>query len=155
MAPLKESMVLLPLTYIVLLDLVAGKVNTLLEITLVSVLIGGIATVILVSTNILGSGINAAGSIMLFVLLFGAVFYGVSVGVLAIGGTVPQYGPGGSSGWGPIVHQVNGTNAFNPNSGNLNQPVSISYPYEPIVNSLFGIIYALGLYLLIASRGGD
>jgi hypothetical protein len=148
-------MVLLPLTYSTLLYLVTNNIATLGTIALVSVLIAGVATAVVASLNILGSGLNAAGTIMVFVLLFGGLFYGVSVSGLMTSQSGTNNGVSGPNPWNPPFASST-TSPSNANIvGGANSLSGIDYPYKSIVDILFGIIYALGLYLLISDRSGD
>jgi hypothetical protein len=142
MASLKMLMVLLPLTYTLMLYLVTNNIGELEGITLLSVIIGGVATAVIASLNILGSGLNAAGTIMVFILLFGGMFYGASVTALT------------TSGGAHLFMLFNfGRSSQVSTAGGVIGPNNISFPYSDIVDALFGIMYALGLYMLIADRG--
>jgi len=144
-------MILLPLSYSTLLYLITGNIDALAGAALISVLIAGVSTAALAGFNIAGVGENASGTIIIFILIFGGVFYGVDVSNMF--GKKPKIDAGGLWKW---LFGIKTTSAPNLTGGNLAGGIgSMNFPYAPVVAAIFGMMYALGLFLLISDRGGE
>lgn len=161
----KESFVLAPIGYAVFLLIVTNNFAFLGTSIMLSFIIGATATAALAGLGIFGVGENAGGTIILFILIMGAGFYGIATNTDALGGVTSWADHVATA----IENFFRGiwnwiTGATPPPGSPPNPPPpyvvttaqhSIDYPYKSYVDVLLGVMYALGLFFLISDRGGD
>ena len=161
----KEGFILAPLGYAVFLLIITGNIAFLGTTVMLSFIIGATVTTTLAGLNVLGSGENAAGTLILFVLIMGAGFYGIATNADALGGITSwadHVATAIENFFGGIWNFITG--ATPPPGSPPNPPPpyvvttaqhSIDYPYKGYVDVLLGVMYAVGLFFLIGNRGGD
>ena len=158
---LKVSFVVAPLAYAIFLLFVTGNIAVLEGAIGLSFLIGGIATAALAGLNIFGLGENAGGTIILFILITGAGFYGFAT---AGGGVIDEISSALVDAWTALNNFWNWlTQVPPPPTTATTEPPkwvvaaekTTHFPYDWLVTLLLGIMYAVGLFLLVADRGGD
>lgn len=80
---------LLPLTWAIMMYFITYGINSALGLTAISIvsfILTAITTVTLSSFKVLDSGLGEGANKMLFILIFGGIFYGVAVASLYLGG---------------------------------------------------------------------
>jgi hypothetical protein len=87
-----------------------------------------IVLIVVIGANILGSGLNATATMMVFVIVFALAFYGISI----FGYALP---------WIPNLFTT---------SQNW-----VSFPYKEYVDVILAGMFGFSIYLFIADRSGD
>jgi hypothetical protein len=168
---LRYAFILLPIVYSIMPFVLTGNFLLLGSISASIFLVGAILFVLIFSLNIGGSGtllasgvsgrigLNQEGTYMLFVLVFGGLFYGITTFLISfmsdligiynflfgwIGLTINTHGSTISIG----SYVLTSPQSVYPNSLAFNGiPVFIT------LNVLMGLIYILGIFFLLSSRG--
>jgi hypothetical protein len=145
---LKTLLFLLPLSYSILIYVLLGHYSDLAAIFLFSLLVAGVGTALIAGFNLFGSGENASGTMIIFITATSASFYGLA-----------YIGTQGSS-LGRVI-----ANAFNwvinqgnpPTSGSLftSAASALTFPYKELLDIIFGVMFAFGVFFLITDRGSD
>lgn len=116
----------LPLTYALASYFATDKVYLLVDRLFLSILVGALVVIVLAALNIFGSGLNATGTFMAFVLTLGASFYGLTIANFVI----------------PIGGYVMGANEL------------FDFPYKWYLDIFLALIYGLGLFFFVSDGGG-
>lgn len=145
-------MILLPLTYSVLLYLVSDNLVALAAITVTAIMIAAVVTALALSFNVAGTGANDSGTKIIFILMFGGAFYGFAVSGLFGNANNPNSIAGVFNDALFALGLAPAISGQYPNMAGASlmggSALSVDYPYKPVVDIIFGIIYGLGLYLL-------
>ena len=168
---LRYALILLPLLYSIIPFLVTGNFIILGVISVTIFIGGGVLFVLLFSLNIGGSGtiiasgvsgklgLNQEGTYMLFVLVFGGLFYGVTTFVITFMNSLIGVW-NFFLGWAGLSISVGGA-SVNDASYVISSPSNV-YPSGFTVNGLaifpllsvfMGLLYIAGLFFLVSSRG--
>lgn len=152
---MKTAMLLAPLTYSFFLYMVTNNFLVLGITVFIAFIIAAVTTAVIGSVQIFGTGLNASGTIIAFILIFGAGFYGISTlasnqGVLSTQPLLDWFR------YGIFAFFIDRTPSGRGSPPNTiaNSMVLMDYPFKMYVDIILGIMYALGLYLLVAERGG-
>lgn len=171
--------ILLPLIYAVIPFLLTGNFLILGTISVTIFIVGAVLFTLIFSLNIGGSGsvlasgisgrlgINQEGTYMLFVLVFGGLFYGVTTFIdLFLDDLIPifnfflnllNYVTLGTVDFVIDVHGAtlsSGSYVFT--SPSIIYPTSFSVQglaIFPLITVFMGLVYILGMFFLISSRG--
>lgn len=85
---IKYVFFLMPLTWAILIYIINGTFGTTFAVTIVvSFIASGLLTATLGGLHIFGTGLNDSATWIMFILIFGAMFYGVTVAGISFGGT--------------------------------------------------------------------
>jgi len=85
---IKYVFFLMPLTWAILIYIINGTFGSTFAVTIVvSFIASGLITAGLSGFHVIGSGLNDSATWILFILLFGAMFYGVTVAGVSFGET--------------------------------------------------------------------
>jgi hypothetical protein len=163
--------ILLPLLYATVPFLLTGNFLLLGAISVTIFIVGAVLFALIFSLNIGGSGtiiasgvsgkfgLNQEGTYMLFVLVFGGLFYGVTTFVLSFLDTIigiwnfflGWLGLGISIGGASVsdtTYIINSPSQIYPSSF-----VVGGLPIFPLITVLMGLVYIVGMFFLISSRG--
>jgi len=168
---IRYAFILLPIIYSILPLLITGNFLILGSISVGIFVVGGVLFALIFSLNIGGSGnilasgvsaklgINQEGTYMLFVLVFGGLFYGITTFInLFLNDLIGIYNF--LFGWVGLTIDIQGS-TLSIGSYTITSPSSI-YPTNlfvmgiPVFTSLsiiMGLIYIIGIFFLISSRG--
>jgi hypothetical protein len=168
---IRYAFILLPLLYSVIPFLLTGNFIILGAISVTIFIIGAVLFALIFSLNVGGSaealasgfsgkfGINQEGTYMLFVLVFGGLFYGVTTFIITFLDTLVSIF-NFLLGWTGLTISTNGATL---GVGNyIFTSPSIIYPSNfningfavfPLLSVLMGLIYILGMFFLVSSRG--
>ena len=168
---IRYAFILLPLLYSIMPFLLTGNFLLLGGISVTVFIIGAVLYALIFSLNIGGSGtilasgvsgklgINQEGTYMLFVLLFGGLFFGITtfldlflndlIGIYNflfswVGLGINVYGSSLSVG----SYTVTNPSSIYPNSLSFG-----GIPVFPVLAVIMGLVYIIGLFFLISSRG--
>lgn len=163
--------ILLPLIYAIAPFILTGNFIALGAISVTIFIVGAVLFTLIFSLNIGGSGdvlatgvsgklgINQEGTYMLFVLVFGGLFYGVTTFIVTfLNDLVGIWNF--FLGWAGLSIST-GNASLSVGSYTIVSPSSI-YPSNfsingfavfPILTVLMGLIYIMGMFFLISSRG--
>lgn len=168
---IRYAFILLPLLYSVIPFLLTGNFIILGAISVTIFIIGAVLFTLIFSLNIGGSGnvlatgvsgklgINQEGTYMLFVLVFGGLFYGVTTFITTFLDSLIGIW-NFFLGWAGLSITV-GDASLSVGSYSFISPSSI-YPSTfsingfavfPILTVFMGLIYILGMFFLVSSRG--
>jgi hypothetical protein len=168
---IRYAFILLPLLYSIIPFLLTGNFILLGAITVTLFIIGATLFALIFSLNIGGSGtflasgvsgklgINQEGTYMLFVLFFGGLFYGITTFIVSFLDTLVGIW-NFFLGWVGIGITANST-TLSVGSYVITSPSSI-YPSSfsvqglaifPLITIFMGLVYILGMFFLISSRG--
>lgn len=168
---IRYAFILLPLLYSVIPFLLTGNFIILGGISVSIFIVGAVLFTLIFSLNVGGSaealasgfsgkfGINQEGTYMLFVLVFGGLFYGVTTFIITFMDTLILIF-NFLLGWTGLSISSSGASL---NVGNyvFISPSSI-YPSNfsingfavfPLITVFMGLIYILGMFFLVSSRG--
>jgi hypothetical protein len=167
---LKLAFILLPIVYSVMPFLLSGNLLLLGTVSVSVFIIGSVLFVLIFSLNIAGSGdilasgvsgsigLNGDGTRMLFILVFGGLFYGLTTFIFTfmdaligiynflfgwLGLTIETYGSNISIGSYTIV---------SPSSIYPNDFAFSGVPIFPTLSVLMGLVYIVGIYFLISNK---
>ena len=167
---LKLAFILLPIVYSVMPFLLSGNLLLLGSISVTIFIIGSILFVLIFSLNIAGSGeilasgvsgaigLNGDGTRMLFILVFGGLFYGLTTFIFTfmdsligiynflfgwLGLTIETYGSSISIGSYTII---------SPSTIYPNDFAFSGIPIFPSLSVLMGLLYIVGIYFLISNK---
>jgi len=175
---LKLAFILLPIVYSVMPFLLTGNLLLLGTISVTIFIIGSVLFVLIFSLNIGGSGqalatgvsgrlgINQEGTYMLFVLVFGGLFYGVTTFIVSflnelvgIFNTIFWLLTFGGF-FGSIQINTHGADlsigsytTTSPQTIYPNDFIFNGIPIFPTLSVLMGLLYIIGIFFLISSRG--
>lgn len=175
---IRYAFILLPIIYSVMPFFLTGNFLLLGTISVSIFIIGAVLFALIFSLNIGGSGqalatgvsgrlgINQEGTYMLFVLVFGGLFYGVSTflvlfldNLIGIFNTIFWLLTFGGF-FGNIQIDVHGAElsigSYTVVSPSSIYPTDLTYMGIPVFTALavlMGLIYILGMFFLVSSRG--
>jgi hypothetical protein len=168
---IRYTFILLPLLYSIIPFLLTGSFILLGVISVTIFIIGAVLFALIFSLNIGGSGtilasgvsgkfgINQEGTYMLFVLVFGGLFYGVTTFIITFIDTIIgiwnfflgwlglSISTGGASVSVGSYSFISPSNVY-PSDFNIN-----GFAVFPLLTVFMGLIYILGMFFLISSRG--
>jgi hypothetical protein len=167
----RYAFILLPIIYSIIPFIITGNFLLLGAISVTIFIIGAVLFALIFSLNIGGSGnilasgvsgrlgINQEGTYLLFVLVFGGLFYGVTTFlVLFLTDLVGIYNF--LFGWVGLsinIHNADlSVGSYTLTSPSSVYPSSLIYsgiPIFPTLTVIMGLIYILGLFFLVSSRG--
>lgn len=168
---IRYGFILLPLVYSFMPFLLTGNFLLLGSIGVTIFIIGAVLFTLIFSLNIAGSGevlasgisgqlgINQEGTYMLFVLVFGGLFYGVTTFInLFLNDLIGIWNL--FLGWTGLGISVGGSELSMGNyvivSPSSIYPTSLTFMDIPVFTALsvfMGLIYILGIFFLVSSRG--
>ena len=168
---IRYAFILLPILYSTMPFFITGNFLLLGSISVTIFIIGAVLFALIFSLNIGGSGnilasgvsgrlgINQEGTYLLFVLVFGGLFYGVSTFlVLFLSDLINIYNFLFS--WVGLSINIHGSDisigSYTLISPSSIYPTSLSFMGIPIFTALsvlMGLIYILGMFFLVSSRG--
>jgi hypothetical protein len=168
---IRYAFILLPIAYSILPFLLTGNFLLLGSISVSIFIIGAVLFALIFSLNIGGSGnilasgvsaklgINQEGTYMLFVLVFGGLFYGITTFInLFLDDLVGIYNL--LFGWVGLTINIHDS-TLSVGSYSIISPSSI-YPTDlsfmglsvfTVLSIFMGLIYIIGIFFLISSRG--
>lgn len=167
----RYAFILLPILYSIMPFFITGNFLLLGTISVTIFIIGAVLFALIFSLNIGGSGtilasgvsgklgINQEGTYMLFVLVFGGLFYGVSTFlVLFLNDLVGIYNFLFS--WVGLGIDIHGASlsigSYTIISPSSIYPTSLIFMGIPVFTGLavlMGLVYILGIFFLVSSRG--
>jgi len=174
---LKLAFILLPIVYSVMPFLLSGNLLLLGTISVSIFIIGSVLFVLIFSLNIGGSGqaiatgvsgsigLNGDGTRMLFILVFGGLFYGITTfiftfmeSLIGIFNTIFYLLTFGGF-FGNIRIETYGSNisigsytTISPSSIYPNDFAFSGIPIFPSLSVLMGLVYIIGIYFLISNK---
>lgn len=163
--------ILLPLIYAVIPFLLTGNFILLGAVSVTIFIIGAVLFALVFSLNVAGSGevlasgvmgkfgLNQEGTYMLFVLVFGGLFYGVTTFIITfidilIGlwnfflGWLGLSIALSSSSISDATYIISSPSTIYPSDFSIN-----GFAVFPLLTVFMGLIYILGMFFLISSRG--
>jgi hypothetical protein len=167
----RYAFILLPLIYSVIPFLLTGNFIFLGAISVTIFIIGAVLFALVFSLNIGGSGtviasgvsgnlgINQEGTYLLFVLVFGGLFYGITTFIVTFMNDLIVIW-NFFLGWAGLSISTGGANlsisnyvfispsGIYPSSFNIN-----GIAIFPLLTVFMGLIYILGMFFLVSSRG--
>jgi hypothetical protein len=168
---LRYAFILLPLLYSILPFLLTGNLLILGALSVSIFIIGSVLFVLIFSLNVGGSGtvlasgvsgrlgLNQEGTYMLFVLVFGGLFYGVTTFIVSfLDSLLGIYNF--FLGWAGLGITTNGASLsvgsysfISPTTIYSNGVIFMGIPIFPTLTVIMGLLYILGMFFLISSRG--
>jgi hypothetical protein len=131
---LRYAFIMIPLLFVLIMNIINHDIANISINLVVSILVGS-ALIIISSVNIVGSGVNAEGTFLLFTVGFALSFWGLSllnfVGIAILPMNIQTY-----------------TISFN--------YTILGWTGTELISVLLGTLsffYGLGIYFLVASRG--
>lgn len=168
---IRYAFIILPLLYAVIPFLLTGNFILLITISVPIFIVGAVLFVLIFSLNIGGAGtvlasglsgslgINAEGTHTLFILVFGGLLYGITTFiVLFMNDLIGIYNfLFGWMGLGIDIHDATiSVGSYTLTSPSSIYPVSFSFygiPIFQILSVFMGLIYILGIFFMVSSRG--
>lgn len=169
---IRYAFILLPLLYSVMPFILTGNFLLLGGVSATIFIIGGVLFALIFSLNIGGSGdvlasgvsgklgVNQEGTYMLFVLVFGGLFYGITTfislfmdSLISIWNFFLGWAGLGISTYDATLSMGSYVLGVSPSSI---YPTDLSFngiPVFPTLAIFMGLIYILGMFFLVSSRG--
>lgn len=169
---IRYAFIILPLLYAVIPFLLTGNFLILGAVSVSVFIIGASLFALVFSLNVAGSGevlatgvmgklgLNQEGTYMLFVLVFGGLFYGVTTFIITFTDALISIW-NFFLGWLGLSISIAGSETINDATYIISSPSTI-YPSTfsinglavfPLITVFMGLIYILGIFFLISSRG--
>jgi hypothetical protein len=168
---IRYAFILLPIVYSIMPFLLTGNFLVLGSISVVIFIIGAVLFVLLFSLNIGGSGsflasgvsgklgLNQEGTYMLFVLVFGGLFYGVTTFIVTFMNNLIGIWnffldwAGLSISTGGATLSMGSYTIVSPSSIYPNSLYFSGVPVFLTLSVFMGLVYILGMFFLVSSRG--
>jgi hypothetical protein len=167
----RYAFILLPLLYSIVPFLLTGNFILLGAITVTIFIVGAVLFTLIFSLNIGGSGqvlasgvsgtlgINQEGTYMLFVLVFGGLFYGVTTFIVTfLNDLVGVWNF--FLGWAGLSINMNNASLSvgtyiiaSPSSIYPSDFIIQGFPLFPLLTVVMGLLYIIGIFFLVSSRG--